>query len=49
MVPALSLIVGLIVAEALDESSGQKINAQLKWIKVIDAVPVAQSDRAPDS
>ena len=31
MVPALSLIIGLLVAEALDEASGQKINAQLKW------------------
>ena len=31
MVPALSLIVGLLVAEALDEASGQKINAALKW------------------
>ena len=31
MVPSLSLIVGLFVAEALDEASGQKINAQLKW------------------
>ena len=30
-VPALSLIVGLLVAEALDEASGQKINAALKW------------------
>jgi len=31
MVPALSLIIGLLIAEALDETSGQKINAQLKW------------------
>ena len=31
MVPALSLIIGLLVAEALDEASEQKINAQLKW------------------
>ena len=30
-VPALSLIIGLLIAEALDETSGQKINAQLKW------------------
>ena len=31
MIPALSLIIGLLIAEALDEASGQKINAQLKW------------------
>jgi len=31
MMPALSLIIGLLIAEALDETSGQKINAQLKW------------------
>ena len=31
MVPALSLIIGLLIAEALDDTSGQKINAQLKW------------------
>jgi len=27
----LSLIIGLLITEALDEASGQKINAKLKW------------------
>ena len=31
MVPAMSLVIGLLIAEALDETSGQKMNAQLKW------------------
>ena len=31
MLPAMSLVIGLLIAEALDETSGQKMNAQLKW------------------
>jgi len=29
--PSLSLVIGLLIAEALDESSGQQVNATLKW------------------
>ena len=29
--PALSLVIGLLITEALDEASKQKIKAQLKW------------------
>ena len=29
--PPLSLLIGLLISEAMDEVSGQKINARLKW------------------